>query len=350
MLGRTKQSSVVTTPLPQPSATAMKSGSKAAPRLPAPRLRGQVKPESPTEESKAAHVIALLENGGTNKLTAEQLAGYLRENQRSAESLLAVFRATEDKAFLEEALAKFPDDPQVNFTALFRSDTPEEKQQRIEALKKAAPDNALANYLAAQEAFKSGNTDLAVKELMAASGKTGWQDYSKEFIQSAEDAYRSGGYSESEAKALASVGLLLPHLQELKNLGQSGTELAKLYQQSGDYDSALALRQATLALGQSFEADSTGGALLKSLVGINIQNMVLRSMDPASIYDDSGRTVKDELAALQERRNALKELGKQVDSVYLTLTEREIISYFDRMKTFGELAATQWLVNRKKGN
>ncbi|HEY1171130.1 MAG TPA: hypothetical protein VGH19_07185 [Verrucomicrobiae bacterium] len=326
------------------------NGKATGPRLPAPRFRSNVTSEAPTEESKVAQLIAMMENGSTNRLTAAQLAGYLRDNRRNAESLLAAFQTTEDKAYLPEALEKFPHDPQVNFTAFFRSDTPKEKQQRIEALKKAAPDNAMANYLAAQEAFKTGNTDLAVQELMTASGKNGWQDYSKEFIQSAEDAYRAAGWSEAEAKAMATANLLLPHLSEMKNLGQHSTELAKLYQQAGDPDSALAIRQAALAMGQHFEAESVGGFLLKSLVGINIQSQVLRSMDPANIYDDSGRTVKDELATLQERRNALKELGKQLDAIYPTLTERDIVSYFDRMKTFGELSATQWLVNRKKAN
>jgi hypothetical protein len=118
---------------------------------------------------------------------------FLRDNRRSAESLLAAFRATEDPAFLQEAVEKCPNDPRVNFIACFaalsRTDsTPDERRQRLEAFKQSAPDNALPNYLSAQEHFKSGQEDQAVLDLAAAFGKSKFQDYSGDFVQSAEEA------------------------------------------------------------------------------------------------------------------------------------------------------------------
>ncbi|MCD6048733.1 MAG: hypothetical protein K0Q55_136 [Verrucomicrobia bacterium] len=343
--GSTGSQIVVTSIAPAPKT--IQSQQARGPRLPAPRLRTAPQEAAPTEENKVAQLVEWLEKGGTNRLTTPQLAGYLAANGRNAESLLAAFRTSGDKELLKEALEKFPNDPQVNFTALFHSATPEERQARIEALKQSAPDNAMANYLAAQEAFKAGNTDLAVQELMAASGKGAWQDYSREFIQSAEEAYRAAGHSDAEAKALAATGLLLPHLQELRDLGRKVNDLAGLYQQAGDLDSALAARQIGLNLGQRFEEGTVDNSLLKQLVGIAIQNQMLASMNPASAYDNSGRTVADEVEALKQRRKTILELGQQGGSIFPTLSEQELGIYFDRQKTFGEMATLRWLIGRQ---
>jgi hypothetical protein len=76
----------------------------------------------------------------------------LEENRRSAESVLAAFRTTEDQAFLREAVEKYPKDPRVSFAAYFAArnqpdSSPEERRQRLDAFKQSAPDNALADYL-----------------------------------------------------------------------------------------------------------------------------------------------------------------------------------------------------------
>ncbi len=335
-------------PAPTPQLEAPQPKRSASLRLPAPQMREHTGGKEAAEADKKAQLLTWLEEGNTNQLSAEVLSQYLAANQRSAESLLAAFRTTGDKELLKEALEKYPDDPQVNFTALFNSDTPEERRQRLEALKKADPDNAMANFLAAQEAFKAGNTDLAVQELMAASGKTGWQDYSREFTHSAEEAYRAAGYSEAEAKAMAATGLLLPQLQELRDLGRKVNDLAGLYQQAGDLDSALAARQIGLSLGERFTEPTADNSLLKQLVGIAIQNQILASMNPASPYDNTGRTVQQELEALKQQRDAIRELGQQSGSIFATLNEQEIASYFDRQKMFGEMATIQWLISRQK--
>jgi len=334
-------------PAPVPQLPAAQPKRSASLRLPTPKL-SEHKDAKAAAETKARQLLTWLEKGSTNQLSTEVLSQYLAMNQRSVESLLAAFRTTGDKDLLKEALEKYPDDPRVNFTALFNSDTPEERQQRLEALKKADPDNAMANFLAAQEAFKAGNTDLAVQELMAASGKTGWQDYSREFTHSAEEAYRAAGYSEAEAKAMAATGLVLPQLQELRDLGRKVNDLAGLYQQAGDYDSALAARQIGLSLGERFTEPTADNSLLKQLVGIAIQNQILASMNPASPYDNTGRTVQQELEALKQQRDAIRELVQQSGSIFSTLNEQEIASYFDRQKTFGELATIQWLISRQK--
>ena len=101
-------------------------------------------------------------------------------------------------------MEKFPGDPGVAFEAACKKDaSPTERREWLEAFKKAAPDNPLANYLSALDYFKSGQSDQALQELTAALDRPGFADYTEERIQTDEEAYRAAGFSEAEAKMAA---------------------------------------------------------------------------------------------------------------------------------------------------
>jgi hypothetical protein len=153
--------------------------------------------EPATDDLRSTNLISqLLKGGEAPKLTAGQIDSYLNENRRNAASLLAAYRATNDPRLLEEAMTKFPDDPQVAFHAVFKKDaSPDDRRQWLEAFKKSAPENALAGYLSALEYFKTGQADQAVRELISASARTQFQDYSAVSVQNDEEAWRTAGYS-----------------------------------------------------------------------------------------------------------------------------------------------------------
>jgi hypothetical protein len=186
------------------------------------------------EATVATNLYALMTNNNA-ELTVEQLDRYLECNQRSAVSLLAAFRTTGEPELLAEAALKDPDHPQVNFEGALRKDvTPEERRHWLDALKRVAPDNALANYLSAADYFRNAQTDQAVQELVAASGKSEFKDYTRERLQDDEEAYRSAGYSVAESQLLASQLLLLPQLMQTKELSGQMLALANSYHENGD--------------------------------------------------------------------------------------------------------------------
>ena len=330
------------------------------PHLPAPPMQAATLPAEPSaEDLQSTNLVARLlqlrdrdrllqlrEGEPPPKLTAAQVESYLTENGRSAASLLAAFRATGDPTLLQEAMQKYPGDPQVNFASVFKKDSsPEEHRQRLEAFKQSAPGNALANYLSARDYFKSGQTDQAVQELNAAAGKPQFQDYSSDFVQNDEEAWRAAGYSVAEAKTVASMLLLLPHLGEMKQLSYDLVSLANSYRQAGDDASAQAALQADLNLGQRFDA-SPGEALVSQLVGMAIQGMALNAMDPNSPYGAAGQTVKGRVDELTLRRREIKDLVQQFDGAQQRMSDQDWISYKDRWRAFGEEAALRWMVSK----
>jgi RNA polymerase sigma factor (sigma-70 family) len=334
------------------------------PRLPAPRAAVTAPGVEPAvDKSRGDNLIARLLNGEDSiRLSPPELESFLRDNRRDAGSLLAAFRTTEDPAFLRQAMAEHPSDPRVNFTAslaaMSRPDsTPEERRQLLESFKQSAPENALANYLSAREHFRSREPDQAVTELVAASGKAQLQDYSGEFIQNAEEAYRAAGYSEAEAKAIAMGTLPLPQLARLRDLGKDIGELAKLYRQAGDELSADAAVQMGLSLAQQIGEPLGSHFLLHDMIGVNIESQILESMDASRPYDDAGHTIKERLDELAQRREEIKRLGDpsvwmggERRDVLVTLWEemppQDLISFCDRIKVSGEREALRWALNR----
>ena len=69
-------------------------------------------------------------------------------------------------------------------------------------------------------------------------------------------------------------------------------------------------------------------------------------MQPTDLLGDSGITVQDRIAELAKTREGFKGFTQQFDGIMKTLPDSDVISYFDRTKTFGELEAMRWLVSR----
>ena len=321
----------------------LRNQQRAALRVPPPAM---AKTASRSDGLQVTNLMVRLLKGETPKLTASQIDAYLKQNRRDAGSLLTAFRATGDRSLLREALENFPNDPRVNFAAVFDADaSPEELRQRLDGFKQSAPDNALANYLSALNYFKSGQTGEAVQELNAAAGKGAFQDYSWDFVQNAEEAWRSAGYTEAETKMVATWQLVLPQLQQLSDLDHQIVDMARSYGQSGDQASEQAALQIDVNLGQRMAVPATD-PLINQLVGLAIERDALNAMDPNASYGSSGQTVKDTLDQLTQQSASIKDLVKQMEPLQESMTPQDWINYNERTKTFGEENALQWLLNK----
>jgi hypothetical protein len=316
--------------------------------IPGPEIASSVaQPEVSPENTGHTNLIERLLRGDGIELTPEQISAFLTANHRNAESLLAAFRTSKDLTYLREAKERFPDDPRVQFAAIFRSDSTEERSQWLDSLRQTAPDNALPDYLSALDDLKAGRTAEGVQELTAAAGKTGYQDYVLDSIQSAEEAYRSAGYSAAEAKFIATREAPLPQLAQLKQLSLSIVDLANSYQQAGDNASAQTMLQMAIQMGQQLDPNGPSGQfLINNFVGIAIQLNALNALDPASAYGTSGQTIQDYMDQLTQERAAMKQVGQRTKDMWQNISPEDTISFFDREKLFGEQAALQWYVNK----
>ncbi len=296
--------------------------------------------QAAADDTTATNLYARLNNQQT-KVTLAQVESYLKANRRSAASLLGAFRTTGDTTLLDEAMQKYPHDPQVAFEAVYRKDaTPEERRQWLEAFRQAAPDNAFPDYLSALDYFKAGQTDQAVQALTAAAGKQTFDDYSTERVENDEEAYLAAGYPVADAKAVAASSLLLPQLAQTKELGLKMIDLAQSYQQAGDATSAQTALQMAASLGQRYGTEVPGESEVEpTVVGLWIERAALNAMDPNASLDSSGQTVQDRLTQVNLRRTALNDLDQQASPLLPQLSDQDWIIYKDRWMNFGEDSA-----------
>ena len=284
---------------------------------------------------------------GAPWLTPQQLDAFLQANGRRPAALLAAYRTGKDMASLREALAKYPNDPQVAFEAATCPwMTDDEKRPWLKAFEQAAPDNALAYYLSAVDDLKNGRTDDALRELAGVSGKH-FDDYTQSREQDNVDAYLSAGYTSAEAQTIASESLLLPQASSVKDLGVRLVDLAKAYQQAGDQNSAQTVLQMAMNLGQTVgSASSSAPVLIDQLVGMAIRSKALGAMDPNSVYGENGQTVQEFLNQIDQSRASIRALNQQVKPLLENLPDEDWIVFMNRRMAFGELPAMQWVVNK----
>jgi hypothetical protein len=301
--------------------------------------------------STTNRIARWLEGKSLPHLDAAQAEAYAQQHQRRPEALLAAHQASTDRGFLREAMAKHPRDARVALaaacTVMAQQSNPDgtgEKRQWLDAFKKSAPDNALAHYLSALDYFKTGQPDVAEKEVLAGAGRP-LRDYALDFIEGAQDAYLSVGYTEAEATGLAMGSLLMPHLAPLRDVAAELARQANHYRQSGDTISANRMLSAAIRIGTQLDRTNSL-TILENLIGIAIQQNALKEMDPTAPFEKSGHTVQAEADRLTKRRADLRATAGDFNKLFQQMSDKEIGDYFSQQKRLGEEMANRRALGR----
>ncbi len=299
--------------------------------------------------AKKESALAAILGGGdlTAPLDPADVAAFVTLNRTNAQSLLAAFENTHDLQWLRLAVERHPDDPRVMLAVVNHDAFPGEKRAWLDRLADAAPDNPLVDYLSAADHLKDKDPDAALEALLNAGGKTGFNDYTLDTIQGAEEMRARSGQSPSVAKAAASVQTRLPHLQQIRDLGR---EMVKVYQakvSAGDIDSANRIAAAGLEMGRHLSVGDGNRFLINELVGIVTEKTFLEALDPTVEHPFLNRPLPDLKQELENQRENIKTLGRYVDVE--KMSGQDAVEYFDRMKLYGEYDTLKWFYERGGG-
>ena len=293
-----------------------------------------------------------VESAPAPKISREQAEAWLTKHNRNAMSLLAAFRALGDTNYLNEAATNFPNDPHVELAVLSRDEFPADRRKWLDLFKQSSPSNSLANYFSAEDDFKNGKSDEAVQELLAASGKSQFDNFAMENQLDAEQLYSASGKSLVETASLAMsdmAGENLPELAAFKRLGQSIGNLQKQYTDTGDANSAANLAQAGMTLANQIQSGNSGKYLLNQMVGMADERIVLSQLNQNTSYGFlDGQTPAQVAEALKQQKAETRKLIADFTPVQmqLMLNESEMASYVQRMKIYGEVEAMKWAIQQ----
>jgi len=297
-----------------------------------------------TEKARRERMMSNTAYRDDFKLSEQDVYLYVQAKGSNALSLVSAFESTRDKEYLKTAAEKFPNDPFVQAKALMWLDmSDEERAKWIDAFKKSSPSNAFANFLAARDAEKRGDTQTAYAEVMAARGK-GYDEFDRQSAEGLAAAYLSAGRSPAEAKTLGMSEVTLPQLAEFKKLGREFITLAEDSAVKGDTETEQEMRIANWQIGNRMRNGGTPSTIITELVGIAIENLTLRSCPPEMELD--GRSAADLLAANTAATKSLRAGAPLFERWFPTAPEDEIITYMDTTLSQGEEEAVAWLRER----
>ena len=302
------------------------------------------------EEEKIGERIARLMRGDSDehRLSMSEVNDYLVKHKSSAFNLVAAFGVTRDREFLKQAATNAPGDPFVQTQVLVHNLYPEEREKWIDALKESSQQNSLPHFLSAQEHLAKGDVAGAVAEINTARNKS-YDDFTKEMAFAQEEAYLSAGRGVVEAKALGSSEVLLPQLAPFKKLGVDLAEKAIEAGNAGDTASQQAILSATWELGHQLKDNGRHGTLISGLVGLAIENIALNKWPEGVEAPFLNRSVEEQREKNGETRADIRKVAPIVESWMPTASENELITYFDRLRMFGEWETLQWL-RRQRGD
>jgi hypothetical protein len=316
--------------------------------------------------------LVLLGSNLPPRLPREQVERYVEQQRRSAASLLAAFHALDDTNYLAEAATNFPNDPRVQWTVLARNTFPEERRKWLDLFKASSPDNSLANYLSAENYFdkryyepaneyrfgennltareflQSGQADAAINELVEATSKPLFKDYTLESKLDQEDLNLSAGRSQVQARlsAYGSSEDLTSELANFKSIAITLQELQKDYLSAADSASAQYLTEMGLTLAERLRSGERGKLIINQLVGTASEAILLKSWDAnVSCEFLNGQTPQQRLDDLKEQRTSIRSMAASAHELVTNLTEAELLNYLDRSRLFGEVGAVRWRNN-----
>ena len=286
------------------------------------------------------------------KLSAEEVEKFLQRNHRNATSLRTAFLVTVDTNYLNEAGANFPGDSKVQLSVLLHGAPPEERRKWLDAFKESAPENSLANYLSAREYFNSGQADDGLKELIEATRRPLFQDYTMDSIQALDELGRETGLPPWHSMTTAMAGWASEHMSELallKNLARDVGDLRKQYQTAGDSQSAENLSQMALALAGRLNGGDESKFAINHLVAISMESSALGQLPPDTAFDFlGGKTPKDRADELRQQKEAIQSLTKGFQSAFFNSTESERTAYAEKARAEGELEAMRWILQLRQ--
>jgi hypothetical protein len=331
--GDSSKSAAPTKQSPRPGSSAARTGREGATRS---------KPLE-TERERRQRIISNDADRSDFKLSEQDIYLFLQTKGSNALSLVAGFESTRDKEYLKNAIAMYPHDPFVQAKALMWLDLSDDERAKLtEDLKKTAPTNAFANFLAARDAMKRGDTQSALAELAGAKGK-GFDEYFRESSEGLEAAYASAGFSDAEARILGSSEITLPYLAQFKSLGRQFIELAEKAATSGDAKTQQELLMVNWEIGQKLRAPTGSAPIITELVGIAMENATLHAWPKDTPF--GGHPAPEVINANNSEGKSLKIAGPALMEWLPAAPDEEIITFMDLQKNSGERRALAWLTD-----
>jgi len=283
--------------------------------------------------------------GTVPKLNQLEVEAFLKNQGRSTTNLLAASRILKDLSYAREAAKLDPKDPAAQLELALRGETPEEKSAALAAFREAAPGNSLGDYLAAHQAFASGDIGAAGAALIQSLDNPLFADYTQKIVAGSEQAFLDAGYEPQPAAVLAMLSIEWAQGQPIREASESLIQLQTELIRMADFDAVEPTVIIGLTLGQRLQEQ--GPYMIDRLLGISIERRFLQQLDPLTLAGPGGQAAGERLETLQTDLLEIGSLASAFPEKFDSADDAIQSQYIAKLKSEGELAAMRWLVNGK---
>ncbi len=313
-----------------------RSAADIIPQLAAPPMRARV-----TMNDVVKNALA----GKAQRLSQPEVESFLKNQGRSAANLLVAGRMLNDLKYAREAAKADPKNPLPQLELALRGETSEERSAAIAAFRAAAPDNSLGHYLAADQAFRSGDTAAASEALLKTLDSPHFITYDRAIVDSNEQAFLGAGYEPQAASFAAMDSAYLSHLKAINAVAESLRSLQAESIRAADFEAAGQTLAIGLKLGQRMQDERPN--LLEQMMGMSVETRLLNQLDPLTAVGPGGQTAGGRLEALTAKRLELEDLARRFEPAFANADDATQSQLVSKMKAEGHLAAMRWLVEKK---
>lgn len=311
-----------------------------------PRSAADLIPQLAAPPKRQVVTVKDIMAGKVPTLSQAEVDVFLRDQGRTVQNLLAASRLLKDLKYAREAASLEPGSPLAQLELALRGETSEEKGAALAAFRKAAPDNSLGDYLAAHQAFQSGDTGAAGAALLQSLDNPAFADYSQQIIAGSEQAFLSAGYEPQAASVAAMFSLTLERSQALMGMADQLKGLQDEFIRTADFDAAEPTVVIGLTLGQRLQEQ--GPYLIDQLMGMSIERKFLQQLDPQTAAGPGGQTVAERLETIDSAYREIRTLSSGFAETIATMDDATRGQYLAKMKAEGELAALRWVAARPR--
>jgi hypothetical protein len=283
--------------------------------------------------------------GNAHRLSQPEVEAFLKSQGRGAANLVVAGRMLGDLKYAREAAKAEPNNPLPQLELALRGETPEERSAAIAAFRTAAPDNSLGHYLAADQAFRSGDTSAASEALLKSLESPHFITYDTEIVDSNEQAFLGAGFGPQAASLAAMESAYISHLKATHDVAESLRSLQAESIRAADFEAAGQTLAIGLKLGQRMQDQRPN--FLEKMMGISIETRLLNQLDPLTPVGPSGQTAGGRIAELATKRLEMEDLARRFEPAFASADDATQSQLVTKMKAEGHLAAMRWLVEKK---
>lgn len=313
-----------------------RSAADIIPQQEAPPMRARV-----TMNDVVKNALA----GKAQRLSQPEVEAFLKSHGRSAANLLVAGRMLNDLGYAREAAKADPKNPLPQLELALRGETSVERSAAIAAFRAAAPDNSLGHYLAADQAFRSGDTTTASEALLRTLDSPHFITYDQEIVGSNEQAFLGAGYEPQAASFAAMDSAYLSHLKAINAVAESLVSLQAESIRAADFRAAEQTLAIGLKLGQRMQEQRPN--LPEQMMGMSVETRLLNQLDPLTPVGPGGQTAGGRLEALATKRLEMEDLARRFEPAFANADDATQSQLVSKMKAEGHLAAMRWLVEKK---